>query len=179
MKQNMHKTLRLLVTFCVAAFFCSRAAFADEASPPRSSPAPTPPPDLARRIGKITDAVLQHHSDPPARQQMILSANKALYKASGRTGSPGPRPSRLGGDDARSTRFFSRGNLAEVRAAKPDRSPGTRRSYAPGLTWRRFRTKAFLIPEKDRVVMEQSEGNRYVGIHIARLGHGKPGKAAS
>ena len=26
---------------------------------------------------------------------------------------------------------------------------------------------AFLVSEKDRVVMEQTEGNRYVGIHIA------------
>ena len=37
-----------------------------------SSAATDVPPDLARRIGEITDAVLEHHIDPPARQQMIL-----------------------------------------------------------------------------------------------------------
>ena len=41
------------------------------------------PPDLAKRIGEITDAVLEHHIDPPARQQMILGGIKALYTAAG------------------------------------------------------------------------------------------------
>jgi carboxyl-terminal processing protease len=165
MKQNMHKTLPLLVTFCVAAFFCSRAAFADEASPPRSSPAPTPPPDLARRIGEITDAVLQHHIDPPARQQMILSAIKALYKASGEPVPPGlgRRVSALTTPDQLASL------LAEIwpkSSAKPVAAQRLEEALLKGLLGD-VSGAASLISEKERTVMEQSEGNRYVGIHIA------------
>src|SRR5688572_10477032 len=39
---------------------------------------------LALRILAITDVVLQHHIDPPARQQMILSGVRALYRAENR-----------------------------------------------------------------------------------------------
>ena len=46
----------------------------------RHPPRPRSPLDLAKRIGEITDAVLEHHIDPPARQQMILGGVKALYR---------------------------------------------------------------------------------------------------
>ena len=55
----------------------------------RRRSAPKPPVELARRIGEITDVVLQYHIDPPTRQQMILSAIKALYKAAGEPVPPG------------------------------------------------------------------------------------------
>ena len=83
MKQPAGRFQARFVALVVAVFSCIEAARADEPSPTSSSTAPKVPPDLARRIGEITDAVLQHHIDPPARQQMILAGVKALYRASG------------------------------------------------------------------------------------------------
>jgi C-terminal peptidase prc len=164
MKRNMHKSLPLLVTFCVATFLCSQAAFADDTSPP-SSLAPKPPPELARRIGEITDAVLQYHIDPPARQQMILSAIKALYKASGEPVPPGlgRRVSALTTPDQLASFLVE---IWPKSQAKPIAAKGLEEALLQGLLGD-VSGPAFLISEKERVVMEQSEGNRYVGIHIA------------
>src|SRR5262245_54542193 len=55
------------------------------------SAAPAMPADLAQQAQAVTDAVLEHHIDPPARQQMILSGLKALYRVAGL-----PAPAELG-----------------------------------------------------------------------------------
>ena len=84
MKQTIQKTLTWFIDPCRGHFpLYTGATFADDASPTPSSTAPKVPADLAKRIGEITDAVLEHHIDPPARQQMILGGVKALYRASG------------------------------------------------------------------------------------------------
>ena len=41
------------------------------------------PAELGRRVQDITETVLLHHIDPPARQQMILDGIHQLYQASG------------------------------------------------------------------------------------------------
>ena len=56
----------------------------------------------------MTDTVLEHHIDPPARQQMILTGIQALYKAAGT-----PVPHRLSSrvslrDDPRTARTPAR-----------------------------------------------------------------------
>src|SRR5258708_24764739 len=52
--------------------------------PPQNRPHPPPATAaLGRRVQEITDAVMQNHIDPPARQQMILAGIKALYHAAG------------------------------------------------------------------------------------------------
>src|SRR5262245_15293537 len=42
------------------------------------------PAGLGDRVRAVSDAVLAHHVDPPARQQMILDGLRAVYKAAGR-----------------------------------------------------------------------------------------------
>src|ERR1700679_3451834 len=78
----MQNKLSWFSILSVAPFHCVPASFADDASLTSPSTAPKAPPNLAKRIGEITDAVLTHHIDPPARQQMILGGVKALYRAS-------------------------------------------------------------------------------------------------
>ena len=77
MKRHLWKSLTGLVAFSIVGgpYPLPTANAGD--------PAPKPPPDLAKRVQEITDAVLEHHIDPPVRQQMILSAIKALYRTAG------------------------------------------------------------------------------------------------
>jgi carboxyl-terminal processing protease len=162
------RTSQILTCFgllLVAARPDSPAAYSNEGSPPPSSSAPKPPRDLARRIGEITDAVLTYHIDPPPRQQMVLSAIKALYKASG-----GPVPPGLG---RRVSALTTPDQLASLiveiwpkSQSKPINDKPLEEALLEGLL-DDVSGEAALISEKDRVVMEQTEGNRYVGIHIA------------
>ena len=87
MKQFDRKTLTCLIAVFGGNPRLFTAAIADE-------PSPTPsrhklPPDFAKRIGEITDAVLEHHIDPPARQQMILGGVKSPVQGPGLPVPPG------------------------------------------------------------------------------------------
>ena len=166
MKRPISQILPYLYSLLVVAYLNSPVAFADGTSPPPSSPAPKPPPELAARIGEITDAVLQYHIDPPARQQMILSSIKALYKASGEPVPPGlgRRVSALTTPDQLAS--FLVEIWPKSSAKKPIAAKGLEEALLQGLLGD-VSGEAFLISEKERVVMEQSEGNRYVGLHIA------------
>jgi carboxyl-terminal processing protease len=112
----------------------------------------------------VTDAVLAHHVDPPARQQMILDGLKAVYKAAGR-----PVPNGLAqkvsavADPSRIDALLAEA-LATVADHAPKADPGPAMiegllSGVPG--------GAELIPERQQRVNEQVEGNLYVGIHVA------------
>src|SRR5947208_6586457 len=82
-KQDIRRSLICMAVLSVATLASAWAAIADGPSPTPSSPPPKLSPGLARRIWEITDAVLEHHIDPPARQQMILSGIRALDQAAG------------------------------------------------------------------------------------------------
>jgi len=140
-------------------------AFSDEAPLSPSAPGSKPSPELARRIGEITDAVLAYHIDPPARQQMILSAIKALYKASGQPvpRGLGRRVSTLSMPDQVASFVVEIWPKSQV---EPITAKALEEVVLEGLLGD-VSGEAELISEKDRVVMEQTEGNRYVGIHIA------------
>ncbi|MFI5459738.1 MAG: S41 family peptidase [Isosphaerales bacterium] len=167
MKQPIRKTLICLIAVSAAIIVCSRAAIADQPSRAPSTPTPTPPPDLARRIGDITEAVLDHHIDPPARQQMILGGIKAVYKSAGL---PVPlglsrRVSALSTPDQLATLLvdiWPKSTAKSVAATKLEEVlfDGLLASVPGG---------ARLISAKDRTVEEQFAGNRYVGIHIALM----------
>ena len=58
-------------------------AISDDSPPKPSAPDRKVPADLAKRVLEITDAVLEHHIDPPTRQQMVLGGIKALYRTAG------------------------------------------------------------------------------------------------
>ena len=109
--------------------------------------------------------MLEHHIDPPARQQMILSGIKALYRTAGM-----PVPPGLGG---RVSAVATPDQLAALLAdawpkstAKPVAVRTLEEALFEGLL-ADVPGGAELMTAKDRKVTEQIEGNRYVGIHIA------------
>jgi carboxyl-terminal processing protease len=142
----------------------SAAALADGPQANLSVAAPELPPDLAQRVQEITDVVLEHHLDPPARQQMILSGIKALDQAAGV-----PVPAGLGRRvSAAATPEQIAAFLAESwpkSTAKPIAANTLEHALFHGLL-AVVPGGAELISAKDRQVAEQLEGNRYVGIHI-------------
>ena len=84
----LETTLAGLVALSIG-FAGSQATLADVPSKEQSKP-PGAPAGLATLVQSLVDTVLEHHIDPPARQQMILTGIKALYKAAG-----APVPDRL------------------------------------------------------------------------------------
>ena len=130
-------------------------------NPPSSPPATAA---LGKRVQQITDAVLQNHIDPPARQQMILAGIKGLYQASGL-----PVPSGLSRRISTLTtpEQFS-ALLAELWPAKPAKPVPTQaleEALVEGLL-DSVPGHATLMAAKELKVQEQIQGNRYVGIHI-------------
>ncbi len=144
------------------------AAPADGPQPPSAATAPVPAPampaDLARHVQEITDAVLEHHIDPPARQQMVLSGIKAMYRAAGVSSPPG-----LGRRaSAVSTPEQFAALLSEVwpkTTAKPVAVKALEDALLEGLV-AAVPGDTELMTAKDARVAEQMAGNRYVGIHI-------------
>jgi hypothetical protein len=156
-KQPIARTLFSLIAVSVAASADSHAAIAGEPAqaPSTSSHAP---PDLARRIQDITDAVLDHHIDPPARQQMILSGIKGLYRAAGL-----PLPPGLGRRvSALSTAEQLAALLADVWPQAPAATVSTKaleKALQEGLL-ASVSGRAQLLSAKERKVAEQFAGNR-------------------
>ena len=165
MKQSACLAHIRFVALVVALFSGVHAAVADDASPTPSSTAPKAPPNLAKRIGEITDAILKHHLDPPARQQMILGGVKALYQASG-----GQVPAGL---SRRVSALATPEQLADLLVdvwpkslAKPVTAQALEEALLEGL-FSSVSGGGYLVSAKERKVSEQMEGNRYVGIQIA------------
>jgi carboxyl-terminal processing protease len=158
-------SLTLLLLIALATLGHSAPANADSPSLTPSASSSKLPPDLAKRVAEVTDAVLENHIDPPARQQMILTGVKALYHTAGV-----PIPLAL------SRRVSMLTTSEQLTAFLADTWPGStpkpiaatalEEAMLGGLL-NSVPGGAHLVPEKERVVMEQSEGNRYVGIHIA------------
>ena len=165
MKDATRKTLIGVLILVVPIFVQRSLAYAHDTSPKPSSTEAKVPADLARRIGEVTDAVLQHHIDPPARQQMILGGIKALYQASGV-----PVPAGL------SRRISALATPEQLAALIAELWP---KSVSKTLSTRTLEDALFdgllgsvpggghLLSARDRKVAEQMEGNRYVGIQIA------------
>jgi C-terminal peptidase prc len=154
MKRTLCPMLTCLAMWSAAGFSCSQWASAQQT-----------PADVARRLDEITDTVLQHHIDPPARQQMILGGLKALYETSAR-----PVPAGL---SRRVSSLATREQLGALLVEVWPQAPA-KASSADGLADAVFRGAmstlaggAYLISAKERKVADQVEGNRYVGIQIA------------
>ena len=158
-----------LIAFSTAAL--AGIALADGPQPPAPAaatapvPAPAMPADLARQVQGITDAVLENHIDPPARQQMILSGIKALYRAAGV-----PAPPSLGRRiSAIATPEQIAALLTEVwprTTARPSSAAKLERTLLEGLL-APVPGRAELMTVKERNAAEQIAGNRYVGILVA------------
>jgi carboxyl-terminal processing protease len=141
-----------------------RTTLADEPSRDSSTQSGVRP-GLAMLVQNVIDTVLEHHVDPPARQQMILTAIKAVYKAAGV-----PVPGGLSRRVSMVTTPEQLGTLLEdIWPASASKSV-TAKELEDALLTGLLNTVSgdpHLLPEKERKVQEQSEGNRYVGIHIA------------
>lgn len=130
-----------------------------------SAPAPPMPPALAPQAQAVTDAVLGHHIDPPARQQMILSGIRALYRAAG-----APAPPDL---VRRVSAAATPDQFAAILRESWPRT--TARPVAADRLWDAFFEgllapvpgRAYLMTAKESKVTESFAGNRYVGIHVA------------
>lgn len=123
-----------------------------------------PEADHILRLEAMIDVVAEHHVEAPARQQMVLTTVRALYKA---------------GD------FRPPGDLTErvSRIRKPDefaqvlREAMGRHLTAEARGWAaRFASSALLeslpgecsvVPAKEYLVQDQLAANRYVGVGIA------------
>ncbi len=80
MGRNLARVLYGLVgTVLIAGSFRQAGA----GSPLPAATELTGPRELGKHIQDITDTILRHHLDPPARQQMILAGIKGLYEAAG------------------------------------------------------------------------------------------------
>jgi carboxyl-terminal processing protease len=149
------------LSLCLAG---PRAILADGPTKEQSKPNSVPP-DLATLVQSVVDTVLEHHIDPPARQQMILTGVKALYKTAG-----APVPDRLSERVSTVTTPEQLASLvADIWPASTSKAvtrPQLEEALLNGLL-NSVSGNSFLQPEKERKVQEQSEGNRYVGIHIA------------
>ena len=165
MKQSIRKTLISIVASSVAALASLQAALADGPPPSPSALSPKLLPDLPKRVQEITEVVLEHHIDPPARQQMILSGIKALYQAAGL-----PAPAGLG---RRVSAVATPEQLAAILAdawPKTTEEPVAAQKLEDALLQGLLAAvpgDAELMTAKESKVAEQIAGNRYVGLHVA------------
>lgn len=130
-----------------------------------SEPAPSRCPEgLAKQTLEITDAVLDHHVDPPSRQQMVLSGIKRALDAAG-TPAPAGLARRV------SDRLTPDQLAALVVELWPQRPPngksdkGIEDAFLSGLL--ESVPGAALQSAKELKIAEQIDGNLYVGIQIA------------
>jgi carboxyl-terminal processing protease len=139
-----------------------RQAAADSPSPPAAEL--KGPWELGKHVQDITDTVLRHHLDPPARQQMILAGIKSLYEAAGL-----PIPAGLSRRvSALTTPEQVTALLVELWPSRPAKSIQTRdlgEALVNGLL-ASVPGGAEIASAKEQEVQEQFQGNRYVGIHI-------------
>jgi carboxyl-terminal processing protease len=159
------KTSTCFILCTLPALVCCFAAIPDDSSPTVPAAARQASADLAKRIVEVTSAVLEHHIDPPTRQQMILSGVKAVYR---KASLPIPH-----GLSRRVSEIVTPAQLEAFLAGMYPRFTGGAipaealvESLFDGLL-QSVPGDARMISAKERKVAEQFEGNRYVGLHIA------------
>jgi len=161
MGRNLTTILVGLVGAVLAAGTLRQAA-ADPPSPPATEL--RGPRELGKHVQEITDTVLRHHLDPPARQQMILAGIKSLYDAAGL-----PIPAGLSRRiSALTTPEQFTALLVELWPSRPVKSLQTRdlgEAFVDGVL-ATVPGGAEITSAKEQEVQEQFQGNRYIGIHI-------------
>ncbi len=156
--------------------FGASAIAGPEARPLSSPPAAAPgkdesprqavsrkPMSFADRLWSIMELVHSKHPEPPARQEMILGAVQALYKATNE-----PLPDDLKGRIARlETREQLTALLREVwpRGADQMRIEALQAAVMDGLLATLPGSGVFLPPDQVKA-LEAGSANRYVGIGI-------------
>jgi carboxyl-terminal processing protease len=155
-----------MVSIIFTGTLTERAAIGYSPETPKENVAGSLPafPTLTTRVIELTDAVLNHHIDPPTRQQMVLTGIKAVYAAAG-TQTPDGMSRRIStlSSPEQFTAF-----LADIWPKKPVKSISAQRLEEVFLegALECVTGSAQLISAKELKVQEQLQGNRYVGIHI-------------
>jgi len=122
---------------------------------------------LAREAQIVIDAILEHHIDPPARQQMWLDGARAVLAKSGVIRHPelSTAISRLTTPD--DFVKFATQLWASKDVRQHLKSPAAlREAFIEGLL-EALPGGGRLIAQKELIVQEQFEGNRYIGTGIA------------
>ena len=122
---------------------------------------------FARRLFEITDIILDHHLDPPTRQEMILCGAKSALASAGE--SP---PAELG---RRVSEIRTADELAAwledvwpEAAATPESIAKWQKAFVDGLMKPVTGHVDFLSAEDARV-SSQIRGNRYIGIGVSLM----------
>lgn len=113
------------------------------------------------RVREIMDSVIEHHIDPPAKQQMLLFGAKSVHEKAGESPAAG-----LSGQisklttEQQVTDFLSsvHAEFSEVDSVEDVFLKGVFKSLPGG---------GFLLPAKEAKVQGQLAANRYVGVGIA------------
>ncbi len=135
------------------------------------------PDGFAARIWTITDVVLDHHVNPPTRQQMILNGLQAVYASVGV-----PVPSGLARKVSRTTSVEQLAALLDLdvrpKAASNERPESIRPRFAEVFTQGMLASipgGSQILTAKELKVQQQFAGNHYIGLQIA-LGFNKEAK---
>src|SRR5262245_6372377 len=155
--------------FFAASIFAAMPLAADPVADPQAGP----PADeasgeaLAREVQTLIDAILQHHIDPPTRQELWLAGARAVVTMVG----VGPYPV-LSADvsglsnSSDFAQFAKRLWLNESIQKQEKSVEAFRQNFIDGVL-AAVPGGAQLIARKDLAVQEQLAGNRYVGTGIA------------
>jgi carboxyl-terminal processing protease len=153
---------RILAAVCLTGFvLCGVAAPAAALEPPPRTPDAA---TVARHVWVLTEEVLKQHVEPPARQQMVLSGARALLKSAG-VPAPADLGHRVSGltTEEQYTAFvrdiWGQSDRGKARAARREEA------FLAGLL-ASVPGRPHLVPAEELRVMEQLEGNRYVGTGI-------------
>jgi carboxyl-terminal processing protease len=156
-RKSLSFTLSIVLSIAGLIVFTAATRGAD---PPLVQGAAAQAAVWANIVSDITDTVLEHHIDPPVRQQMILDFFRKLYSNEAK------KPDDL------AARVSSVTNREQVVALFKEFWPAS--GVKPGSDEMLMTALvssvpggAELVTAKDRKVNEQIQGNRYVGIHIA------------
>ena len=161
----MRRCPRMIFAWMIAAYPAAQAA------PPveTSSTARKAPAGLAARVWEITDLVLDHHIDPPMRQEMIVVSLKRVYNAAGLPIPAGlaRRVSAISGPEELAPvldEAWSRLPADKIEVANEEMEPD---DFLIDSLLDALPEGASLITAQAIEVQDQFAGNRYVGLHIA------------
>ncbi len=131
---------------------------------------------LARTAQSITEAVLAHHVDPPTRQEMWLAGTKAMLAKAGvvHHAALSSEISQLTTAESSSAVLSDKRSLHEGNGTRFQKAEvgvcTTSRPFIDVMLWIHSWAATF-VSQKEQIVQEQFQGNRYIGTGIEPQHH--------